>query len=214
MSLPYDADQAVLDLGQNDPLMARVIDEVGACRLTLKRPKDPFRALLRSIVHQQLSVASAHAIEKRLLASFEHSRPDPEALLSKSDGMLREVGLSKQKISYVRDLAGKTIAGELPGARSLSRLTDAEIIERFVTVKGIGTWTVEMMLIFYLGRPDVLPVDDYGVRKGFMLSLNRKQMPQRQKLKRYGERWGPWRSIASWYLWRIAEKGEPLKTTR
>lgn len=214
MKLPYDVDRAQTELTAADPLMAQVIEIVGPCRMTLKRPKDPFRALMRSIVHQQLSVASAHAIETRLLDSFANARPDPAALLSRSDKNLRDIGLSKQKISYVRDLAAKTLAGELPGARSLARFSDDEIVEKFIAVKGVGRWTVEMMLIFYLGRPDVLPVDDFGVRKGFMLSQNRKQMPEPKKLTRYGVRWAPWRSVASWYLWRVAEQGDPLRVAR
>jgi len=202
MSVPYDSDEAVRQLSDSDQLMARVIEHIGPFRMIMKRPKDPFRALLRSIVHQQLSVASAHAIE--------HRRPNPESLLAMNDRQLREVGLSRQKISYARDLATKTLNGELPGARALARLSDDEIVENFVDVKGVGRWTVEMMLIFHLGRQDILPVDDYGVRKGFMLSRNRNKMPERKSLARYGARWAPWRSVASWYLWRVAERGEPL----
>lgn len=210
MRVPYDSGEAVNALANGDPVIAKAIEAVGPFRMTLKRPKDPFRALLRSIVHQQLSVASAHAIENRLLDVFENRRPDATVLLEMKDRQLRDVGLSRQKISYARDLASKTLGGELPGARALARLSDDEIVEKFVDVKGVGRWTVEMMLIFYLGRQDILPVDDFGVRKGYMLSRNHNKMPERKSLARYGARWAPWRSVASWYLWRVAERGDPL----
>jgi len=174
--------------------------------MTMRRPKDPFRALLRSIIYQQLSGASAGAIEGRVLDLFDAGRPTPHALAGLSDARLRNAGLSRQKISYCRDLARCALERELPSARALGTLDDEVIIDQLISVKGIGRWTVQMMLMSNLGRPDVWPVDDFGVRKGYMVCHGLDAMPTPKGLEPLGERYRPWRSVASWYFWREAEQ--------
>jgi len=206
VSLPYDVALATRELRSSDPAMRKLIDRVGRCRMTMRRPKDPFRALLRSIIYQQLSGASAGAIEKRVLGLFESRRPTADALASLSDASLREAGLSRQKISYCRDLAAFAQRGELPSARALGALDDESVVERLTPVKGIGRWTVQMMLMSNLGRPDVWPVDDFGVRKGYMVCHGLDDMPRPAHLEPLGDPYRPWRSVASWYFWREAEQ--------
>jgi len=206
MALPYDAVRAVRDLKKADPEFAVVITTVGPCRHRLRTPKDPFRALFRSIIYQQLAGAAAGAIETRVLDLFDGRRPSPAALQALTDSALRGAGLSRQKITYCRDLADHALRGHLPTARGTANLDNDEIIARCTAVKGVGRWTVEMMLMSHLGRPDVLPVDDYGIRKGFMVFKKLDEMPRPGDVAAYGERWAPWRSVASWYLWRWAHQ--------
>jgi len=205
MPMPYDVHAATRAIARTDTDLAKLIEMVGPCRLPLRRPKDPFRALLRAIVYQQISGSAAGAINSRLLALFPDQRPTPELLLTLSDKALRDVGLSRQKVVYVRDLAERMLNGELPSARACGRMTDEEIVQQAIVVKGIGRWTVEMLLIFHLGRPDVFPVDDLAVRKGFMMMRGETDMPKPKFLLNYGEIWRPWRSVASWYLWRATD---------
>jgi len=205
MPMPYDVHAATRKIARTDADLAKLIEMVGPCKLPLRRPKDPFRALLRAIVYQQISGSAAGAINSRLLALFPDQRPTPEALLTLRDAELRGVGLSRQKVLYVRDLARHMQSGEIPSARACGRMSDDEIVEKIIVVKGIGRWTVEMLLIFHLGRPDVLPVDDLAVRKGFMLMRGEKEMPKPKFLLEYGDIWRPWRSVASWYLWRATD---------
>jgi len=189
-----------------DVVMARLMDVVGPYGLLPDLDCTPFRALARAIAHQQLHGTAAKSILARLVSTCGRgSFPTPQRLLAIPESELRAIGFSYAKIAALRDLAEKCIQGVVPSRRELERLSDAEIIERVTQVRGVGRWTVEMMLMFQLGRPDVLPVDDFGVRNGFRLAYGLEEMPAPRALAAYGERWRPYRSVASWYLWRAVE---------
>jgi DNA-3-methyladenine glycosylase II len=217
----YDSALAIRELTAADALLGRLIERAGPYTLRLKSQHSPFAALLESIVYQQLNGKAAAAILKRVITFFGEFHPAPEHLIAAPDDRLRGCGLSANKLLALRDLAAKTLDGTVPTLAQIRRLPDAEIVERLTKVRGIGPWTVEMLLIFRLGRPDVLPVTDYGVRKGFALTFKRlpKSKPfdatmlaKPDEMLRRGERWRPWRSIASWYLWRacdLAGKASP-----
>ncbi len=182
--------------------MGCLIQRVGEFRMEGRGHLTPFQALLRAIVYQQLSGKAAQRIEQRLKAYFPNRRPSALRLLALSDQQLRECGLSFAKIRAARDLSEKTVAGIVPHRRRLRAMDDGEIIERLCNIRGIGRWSVEMLLIFHMGRPDVLPDGDLGVRRGFMLYRGLGEMPPPAELAAHGERWRPYRSVASWYLWR------------
>ena len=188
-----------------DPALGPVIQRVGP--LTLKpRRQSPYESLVRAVIHQQLSGKAAGTI----LGRFEERLgdggfPTAERVLATPVEQLRAVGLSGQKVAYVQGLARAAADGTLPTLRACGRLDDARIIEMLTQLKGIGRWTVEMFLLFNLGRPDVLPVLDLGVRRGFQRSHRRRQLPEPKALARHGERWAPYRSYATLYLWRAAD---------
>jgi DNA-3-methyladenine glycosylase II len=201
--------------------MGRLIGAAGPFALRLKSSHSPFEALLESIIYQQLHGKAAAAILGRLLNLFGDLHPAPEHILAMPDERLRSAGLSQGKLLALRDLAAKTVDGTVPTLARIRRMRDEEIIEHLTQVRGIGPWTVEMLLIFRLGRPDVLPVSDYGVRKGFALTYRRipkhrpfsnDLLPKPDEMLRRAEKWRPWRSVASWYLWRacdLAGKASP-----
>jgi 3-methyladenine DNA glycosylase/8-oxoguanine DNA glycosylase len=169
----------------------------------------PFDALAESIAYQQLSGKAAATIFGRVRALYPKRKwLDPEQLLATPDQTLRAAGLSRAKTAALKDLAAKTIDGTVPSGRALIGMTDDEIIARLTTVRGIGRWTVEMLLLFDLGRPDVWPVDDYGVRKGFAKTFRRRKLPTPKQLMKFGEKWRPYRSAAAWYFWRALDKSE------
>jgi 3-methyladenine DNA glycosylase/8-oxoguanine DNA glycosylase len=214
----YDTDEAVRLLCAADPKLARLIERVGPPRLKPRIEHSIFYSLLRSIIYQQLAGKAAAAILGRVDALFApdgvkpktgvrwlHKHVTPEAVLAASDERLRSAGLSRNKMAALRDLAAKTLDGTVPTLAQTRRMTEEELIERLTAVRGVGQWTVEMLLIFRLGRPDVLPLDDYGIRKGFKLTFHTRELPTKQQLLRRGERWRPYRSLASWYLWRAVE---------
>lgn len=205
MRPPYDIDAALAALAE-DPPLAALIERIGDYRLALRDMQSPFLGLLRAIVFQQLSGKAATTIHNRLRAMFPDQTPTPATLLAMSGDQLRAVGLSHGKIAAARDLALKTVAGVVPPADVLTAMHDDEIVERLVTVRGIGRWTVEMLLIFNLGRPDVLPIHDLGIRKGFMLTYGLDALPAPASVGTHGERWAPYRSVASWYLWRATDQ--------
>jgi DNA-3-methyladenine glycosylase II len=187
---------------------AKVVPAHAAFPTKFEKSKDPFRALVRSVVYQQLSGKAAATIHGRVLALFpDQDHPEPEDLLKTGDETLRAAGLSRQKIAALKDVSQKRIDGVIPPARALTRLPDDEIIERLTQARGVGRWTVEMYLIFTLGRPDVLPLDDLGVRKGAEKLYRRDFTPK--ELGKFGERWGPWRSAAAWHLWRVMDTQTP-----
>jgi len=191
---------------KTDPVMAALIAAAGPCRIRSRERQEPFEALVRAIAHQQLHGAAARTILARLVALFAPlSFPSPQQILDTPDDKLRAAGFSFAKIAALKDLARKTIEGVVPPAAELALLGDLEIIERLSSVRGIGRWTVEMMLMFQLERRDVLPVDDFGVRNGFRLTYGLKRMPTARALAEFGERWKPYRSVAAWYLWRASE---------
>ena len=195
--------QAVRHLSRADARLARLIDAVGPCGLTVDPGGGPFAALVQAILYQQLNGKAAGTIHARLLARVGRAHPRPADIATLDDEALRGVGLSRQKISYLRDLTTRVQAGL--SLRGLGRLGDEAIIERLTAVRGVGRWTVEMYLIFRLGRLDVLPVDDYGVRKGAQRTYRLRTPPDAARLRRLAEPWRPYRSVASWYLWRAAE---------
>jgi len=190
-------------LARADPTLAALMRRLGPFRLQMRPFHSPFAALAESIVYQQLHGKAAASIFARVCervgvgAAFTS-----EALLATPEPVLRGAGLSGAKTAALKDLAQKTREGAVPTMAEVPRLGDEELIERFTQVRGIGQWTVEMLLIFRLGRPDVLPVDDYAIRKGFMLMQGLEESPRPRDVLAYGERWRPWRTVASWYLWR------------
>ena len=199
--------QALAHLRKVDPVLATIIDRVGPCRLEPRRTGTHYDALVRSIVFQQLSGKAASTIHRRFCEIYPAKRPRAERVLSTEDAALRAAGLSRQKIGYLRDLSARVADGSLPLAH-LGRLPDDAIIEHLVQVKGIGRWTVQMFLMFRLGRPDVLPELDLGVQTAIQRAYGLKQRPTPKDVLRIGEPWRPYASIASWYLWRSLENGD------
>jgi DNA-3-methyladenine glycosylase II len=191
--------------------MAQLIERAGPCTLKLRHEHSIFYSLLRSIVYQQLAGTAAAAILGRVDELFPGALATPEQIAAESEERLRSAGLSRNKVLAVKDLAAKTLDGTVPQGSAIDQMSDEEIIERVSQVRGIGRWTVEMLLIFRLGRTDVLPVDDFAVRKGFQRTYRLPDMPTKQQMLRKGEKWRPWRSIASWYLWRAAGEKPALK---
>jgi O-6-methylguanine DNA methyltransferase len=204
----FDPDAALLHLRAADPGLSLVIDAVGPFRMQLKKTPSIFGALAEAIVYQQLTGKAAATIFARLCALFPHAEKGPtaEQILRVSDEKLRAAGLSRSKALSLRDLARRSVAGEIPTLAEVHRMEDEAIIERLTEVRGVGRWTVEMLLIFRLGRPDVLPVDDYGVRKGFAAAFKKRALPAPLDLVKRGARWKPYRTVASWYLWRASER--------
>jgi methylated-DNA-[protein]-cysteine S-methyltransferase len=201
----FDPEAAVRELCEADAKLAKLIQRVGPFRMQLQRTPSIFGALAEAIVFQQLNGKAAATIFARLCALFPHAAGlTPERILKASDEKLRSAGLSGSKALSLRDLATKTRAGELPTLDEVQSMSDQEIIDRLTTVRGIGQWTVEMLLMFRLGRPDVLPVDDFGVRKGFGIAFGRAE-PSKSDVEKRGERWRPYRTVASWYLWRATD---------
>lgn len=200
-------DPATAHLLAVDPVMRRLIEDIGPFTLKPRVGRSPFESLARAIAYQQLHDKAAESILKRFIALFPGRRfPRPEELLAVHMRSVRNAGFSRPKILALRDLAAKTLDGTVPTNRMIRQLTDEAIIERLMEVRGIGRWTVEMLLIFQLGRPDVLPVDDFGLRNGFRIAYRRSAMPTPKQLLQYGERWRPYRTTASRYLWRAADR--------
>jgi DNA-3-methyladenine glycosylase II len=192
--------------------MAELIARSRRYNITPAMSIRPFDALAESIAYQQLSGKAAATIFGRVRALYPKKKwLDPELLLATPDETLRAAGLSRAKTAALKDLAAKTIDGTVPSGRALIRMTDDEIIMRLTTVRGIGRWTVEMLLLFDLGRPDVWPVDDYGVRKGFAKTFGRRKLPTPKQLMKFGEKWRPYRSVAAWYFWRALDTAEKLQ---
>jgi DNA-3-methyladenine glycosylase II len=208
--LPFNPAEAIAHLRARDQKLAALIDRVGAFTLRLDASPSPFESLLESILYQQLHGKAAATIHRRVREYFSGD-PTPQQLLSTPDEPLRAAGVSSNKIKALRDLAARTLDGTVPSHAAILKMPDADIVERLTAVRGIGSWTVEMLLIFRLGRPDVLPVTDYGVRKGFALTFQRlpksrpieaADLPKPDAVFRRAQRWAPYRSVASWYLWR------------
>ncbi|WP_309891088.1 DNA-3-methyladenine glycosylase [Archangium sp.] len=193
-------------LAKADPKLGALMKQVGPFRMKTAALRSPFMALAESIVYQQLTGKAAATIFGRVCERVgTGKRFTPNAVLAQSVESLREAGLSGAKTVALRDLAAKALEGEVPTLARARRMSDAALVEHLTKVRGIGQWTVEMLLIFRLGRPDVLPVDDYGIRKGFMRTYGLSELPRPKELLAYGERWRPWRTVASWYLWRSLE---------
>ena len=206
-------DHAHRHLSATDPRLAALIARSRRYDIAPSLSIRPFDALAESIAYQQLSGKAAATIWSRVRALYPRRKYlNPKLVLATPDAQLRAAGLSRNKIAALKDLAAKTIDGTVPSGRALSRMGDDEIIARLITVRGIGRWTVEMLLLFDLGRPDVWPVDDYGVRKGFAKTFRRRKLPTPKQLTKFGEQWRPYRSIAAWYFWRALDAPEKLQS--
>jgi 3-methyladenine DNA glycosylase/8-oxoguanine DNA glycosylase len=200
-------------ISASDSRMAELI--AGSRRYTLAPSISvrPFDALAESIAYQQLSGKAAATIWNRVRALYPKRKwLDPAKILATPDDALRAAGLSRAKTAALKDLAAKTLDGTVPSGRTLVRMTDDEIVARLTAVRGIGRWTVEMFLLFDLGRPDVWPVDDYGVRKGFAKTFGRRKLPTPKQLMKFGEKWRPYRSVAAWYFWRALDVPKKLQS--
>ena len=216
-------DAASRHLAAVDADLRALIGRVGRCGLTVDRVRSPYEALVRAIAHQQVHARAAEAILGRFVARFpDEAFPTPASVLATSDEVFRTSGFSAGKTAAIRDIALHAQRGVVPSRAAAARLTDAVLIERLVQIRGVGRWTVEMLLIFTLGRPDVLPVDDFGVREGYRRIKGLAVQPKPKELAILGIGWAPYRSVAAWYLWRGAEgrpgalpldpaKGEPLE---
>jgi len=197
---------ALKHLAKADPVMRRLIRDHGACGLKPETRRSPFQSLVLAVAHQQLNSTAAGNILGRFKKLFPGRRfPRAADLAAVTDEQLRACGFSFAKIKALRDIAEKTLSGVVPSARVIVQLPDEEIIARLTEVRGVGRWTVEMLLIFQLGRPDVLPADDFGVRSGFSAAYGRADLPKPKALLAHGERWKPHRTTAAWYLWRAAD---------
>jgi len=204
-----DHDEAHRHLAGTDPRFAELIARSRRYEIKILPAINPFDALAESIAYQQLSGKAAATIWKRVRALFPRRKHlDPKLVLATPDEKFRAAGLSRSKIAALKDLAAKTIDGTVPSSRALARMTDEEIIARLASVRGIGRWTAEMLLLFDLGRLDVWPVADYGVRKGFAKTFGRRKLPTPKQLTKFGEKWRPYRSVAAWYFWRALDKPE------
>ena len=209
---PVDADHVMRELSRADRRLAKVIRRVGIFPTKKQEPQPPFESLLRAIVYQQLAGKAAETIFGRVKALGASGFVTPEEILLLDETKLRGAGLSRQKIAAVKDLAAKTLDGTVPPLAALRRMSEVEIHERLVQVRGIGEWSVQMFLMFRLGRPDVLPVLDLGIRKGFQHVYGLADTPKPQAVLEHGERWRPYRSIASWYLWRAIDQKRAKKS--
>ena len=197
---------ALEHLSAADPVMARLIREIGPCQLEPETWRSPFQSLVQAVAHQQLNGTAAETILTRFKKLFPGRKfPRPEDLATVTDEQIRACGFSFAKIRALRDIAEKTLSGVVPTARQIVKLSDDEIIKRLTEVRGVGRWTVEMLLIFQLGRTDVLPVDDFGVRNGFRIAYKKRTMPKPKALLAHGRRWRPHGTTAAWYLWRAAD---------
>lgn len=199
--------RAVAHLKAADPALATIIGTIGPFRMELKTSRSLFGALAEAIVYQQLSNKAAATIYGRVEALYPRARAGftPRHILATPDEKLRGCGLSRAKVLAVRDLAQRVAGGDLPTMAQAQALADAELVERLVKVRGIGRWSAEMFLMFRLGRPDVLPLDDYSLRKAYAKAFRKRALPSPRALEKAGEKWRPYRTVASWYLWRALE---------
>jgi DNA-3-methyladenine glycosylase II len=205
---------ALKHLDAVDPVMRRLIREFGPCKLEHEPWRSPFQSLVLAVAHQQLHATAAGNILGRFKQLFPKRRfPKPEDLADVADEQLRACGFSFAKIAAIRDIAAKTLDGTIPTSRQIEKLGDEEIIERLTAARGVGRWTVEMLLIFQLGRKDVLPVDDFGVRSGFRIAYKKREMPKPKALLKFGKTWRPHGTTAAWYLWRAADNAKKMAAT-
>jgi DNA-3-methyladenine glycosylase II len=199
-------------LSKRDPVLKLLIREHGFCALTPEKRRSPFQSLVQAVAHQQLNGTAANTILTRFKKLFPGRKfPRPEDLAKVSDAQIRACGFSFAKIKAIRDIAEKTLSGVIPTSREIVKLSDDEIVARLTEVRGVGRWTVEMLLIFQLGRLDVLPADDFGVRSGFRVAYKKREMPKPKELLAFGEKWKPHRTTAAWFLWRAADAAKKKK---
>ena len=193
-----------------DPVLRVLIKRVGSPRLVVEK-RSLYEALVRAISHQQLHGRAAETILGRFIALYPGPFPEPALVLSTQEEKLRGCGFSQSKVAAILDICAKTLDGTVPTRRLATRMDDTELIDRLTQIRGVGRWTVEMLLMFSLGRPDVLPVDDFGVREGYRLLHGMDEQPKPRTLAAIGEAWAPYRSTAAWYLWRAADEGKKVK---
>src|SRR6058998_780558 len=202
-------------LAERDERLKRLIDETPTFQLEIEETRSPYEALLESIAYQSISGKAAATIFGRIKALGGDGRaPTPAEMLELRKPVLRKAGLSGAKILAMKDLARKTLAGVVPTLEQARKMSDEELVERLISVRGIGAWSVEMFLIFRLGRPDVLPIHDLGVKKGLSVAYGKKHMPKPKELLAFGERWRPYRTVASWYMWRAFERAGYAATNK
>jgi DNA-3-methyladenine glycosylase II len=205
--LPFDLRIAKAALASKDERLARLIEETVEFQIEMESMDSPYEALMESIAYQSISGKAAATIFARIKALGTNGRaPTPQEMLKLRPQKLRKAGLSGAKVLAMKDLAQKTIDGIVPTLEQAQKMSDEELVERLVSVRGVGAWTVEMFLIFRLGRPDVLPIHDLGVKKGWSVTYGKRRMPKPKELLAFGERWRPYRTLASWYMWRAFER--------
>src|SRR5437660_11530034 len=203
----FDIAEATKHLSERDEHLKRLIEETVPFQLKTEAAQSPYETLLEAVTHQSISGKAAATISGRVTAlSASGGIPTPQEMLKLRKPALRKAGLSGAKILAMKDLAQKTIDGVVPTLEQAQRLSDEELVKRLVSVRGIGAWTVEMFLIFRLGRADVLPIHDLGVKKGWSITYGKKHMPKPKELLAFGERWRPYRTVASWYMWRACQR--------
>ena len=199
-------------LSKRDPVMRKLIREHGKCDLVPEKSRSPFQSLVQAVAHQQLNGKAANNILTRFKKLFTGRKfPRPEDLANVTDKQIRACGFSFAKIRSIRDITAKALDGTIPSSRQIVKLPDEEIIARLTEVRGVGRWTVEMLLIFQLGRADVLPVGDFGVRTGFRVAYKKRDMPDPKGLLAFGEKWKPHRTTAAWFLWCAADTAKKKK---
>src|SRR5215468_3791928 len=212
---PFDLAAACRHLAAGDPALAELIETAAAFRMDEDPLQSPYEALLEAIAYQSISGKAAATIYGRIKALSGNGRPpSPQQMVKLRASTLRKAGLSGAKVLAMKDLARKTIEGVVPTLEQAEKMADEELVERLVSVRGIGAWTVEMFLIFRLGRPDVLPIHDFGVQKGWAVAYGKKHMPTPKQLLAFGERWRPYRTLASWYMWRAFERAGYAATNK
>jgi DNA-3-methyladenine glycosylase II len=204
--------EAHAHLAKSDPVIRRLIKQAGPCELKPDRRRSPYEALVRAVAHQQLNGIAAETITRRFIALFPGKRfPAPEDLASVTDEQIRAAGFSRAKLAAIRDISAKALDGTVPTRRVIAKWGDDEIVDHLSQCRGVGRWTVEMFLMFTLGRPDVLPADDFGVQNGFRLAYGLDAMPKPKELLAFGEKWRPYRTTACWYLWRAVDLAKAAK---
>jgi DNA-3-methyladenine glycosylase II len=204
--------RAIRHLRQCDERLGDWIDRIGVLRLPSPVAREPFIALLETIAHQQLAGAAARAIWSRVTGLFDSGVPCPKRLVSMTDEHLRSAGLSRSKALAMKEICARVNAGKIPSAALIAQMPDADIYTQLMDIRGVGSWTVDMLMMFTLRRPDIMPVTDYGVRKGFQVLYRKRAMPSPKQLSTHSERWRPYRSVAALYLWRIADSAKKKKS--
>jgi len=205
--LSFDLAEATQYLAERDEHLRHLIEETTPFQLKIETAQSPYETLVEAVTYQSISGKAAATIFGRVKALSSTGRaPSPQEMLKLRKPVLRKAGLSGAKILAMKDLAKKTIDGVVPTLEQAQSLSDEELVDRLVSVRGIGAWTVEMFLIFSLGRPDVLPIHDLGVKKGWAITYGKKYMPKPKELLAFGERWRPYRTVASWYMWRACQR--------
>jgi DNA-3-methyladenine glycosylase II len=215
MTLPFDLTEAMRHLSECDETLKKLVAEARPFEIDLTNTHSPYEVLLRAVTYQSISGKAAATIWGRIRALGQHGHPPaPDKMRKMPVAKLRKAGLSAAKAASMKDLAEKALAGIVPTHEEALKLSDEELVERLISVRGIGAWTVEMFLIFRLGRPDVLPIHDLGVKKGWSVAYGKKHMPTPEQLLKFGERWRPYRTVASWYMWRAFERAGHAATMK